>query len=69
MKMKCNPLWYNIICDKKFWDATAGPLHNFIEKGTLAILVIAATLLKLQKITIPFWKGDCIHHFHVVWLK
>ena len=35
---------------------------NFcIEEGTLAILVIAAIIFKLQKVAIPFWKGNCSH--------
>ena len=60
---------------KKFWSAPGGPLQHFlkntnfcIEKGTLAILVIAATIFKLQKVAIPFWKGNC-SPLHVVWLK
>ena len=35
-----------------------------IEKDTLAILVIAATIFKLQKVAIPFWKGNNCSHFH-----
>ena len=44
---------------KKFWSAPGGSLQHFlkitsfcIKKGTLAILVIAATIFKLQKVAI-----------------
>ena len=45
----CNSLGYNVFSDKKLLRC-----YQFLH---FVILVIAATIFKLQKVGIPFWKG------------